>query len=230
MTSIALQFKDAVTAKKLVGKKDQLAEDYESETIRQTAEDYDNFQLLVNSLETDLKKLSGLSPDDKNKQRQEFLIPKYIPEVHKYIEEEACYRNPVLVEVIIMLLDTGQIPEAMEFIHCAIDQKQPMPQRFKKSNLPTFIADNVLVWANAQIARGQPHDPEFSQIFEAMIEDSWKVPRELIAKYHKLAGDIDMSNNQLEDAMEHFVRATEIDPVGAKCTTKINQIKKKLDK
>ena len=63
-----------------------------------------------------------------------------------------------------------------------------------------------------------------------MIEDGWKVPRELIAKYHKLAGDIDMSNNQLEDAMEHFVRATEIDPVGAKCTTKINQIKKKLDK
>ena len=229
MTSIALQFKEAAMTKKLVSKKDQLAEDYESETIRQTAEDYDNYQLLVNSLETDLKKLSGLSPDDKNKQKQEFLIPKYISAVQKYIGDGESYRNPVFVEVIIMLLDTGQVPEAMEFIHCAMEQKQPMPERFKKSNLPTFIADSVLSWANIQIARDKPHDPEFSETFDAMVNDGWKVPRELVAKYHKLAGDVDMSKGELKSALEHFIRATEIDPVGAKCTTKINQLKKKLD-
>lgn len=226
----ALNFKWDQIKKREAEKKDQLAEDYEAETIRQTAEDYDNFQLLVDSLETDLKKLSGLSPDDKNKQKQEFLIPKYMPEAQKYIEGKENYRNPVLVEVIIMLLDTGQIPEAMEFIYCAMEQKQPMPDRFKKSNLPTFIADSVLVWANAQIARGKYHEPEFSEIFDAMVNDGWKVPRELIAKYHKLAGDVDMSKDELESALEHFVRAMEIDPAGAKCTTKINQIKKKLDK
>ena len=225
----ALNYKWNQIQKSNAEKKDQLAEDYESETIRQTAEDYDEFQLLVNSLETDLKKLSGLSPNDKNKQRQEFLIPKYIPEAQKYIDGKESYRNPVLVEVIIMLMDTGQIPEAMELIYCAIDQKQPMPERFKKSNLPTFIADSVLIWANAQIARDKPHDPEFSQIFESMIDDGWKVPRELVAKYHKLAGDVDMSNKQLKNALEHYVRATELDPVGSRCTTKINQIKKKLD-
>ena len=156
------------------------------------------------------------------------LIPKYISAVQQYIGDGESYRNPVLVEVIIMLLDTGQVPEAMEFIHCAMEQKQPMPERFKKSNLPTFIADSVLVWANAQIARGKPHDPEFTEIFDDMVNDGWKVPRELVAKYHKLAGDVDLSKDELESALEHFVRATEIDPAGAKCTTKINQVKKKL--
>lgn len=225
----ALNFKWDQIKKREAEKKDQLAEDYESETIRQTAEDYDEFQILVNSLETDLKKLSGLSPDDKNKQKQEFLIPKYISAVQQYIEDGESYRNPVLVEVIIMMLDTGQVTEAMDFMNCAMDQKQPMPERFKKTNLPTFIGDSVLNWANAQISRGNPHEPEFSEIFDAMVNDGWKVPRELIAKYHKLAGDVDMSNGELKSALEHFIRATEIDPVGAKCTTKINQLKKKLD-
>ncbi|WP_420588204.1 phage terminase small subunit [Bacterioplanoides sp.] len=229
MTSIAMQFKDAAVARKKAEKKDQLAAEYEADTIRQTAEDYDQFQLLVNSLETDLKRLSGLSPGDKDKLKQDELIPKYISVAQKYIEEGESYRNPVLVEVIIMMLDVGQIPEAMAFVDCAIEQKQPMPERFKKTNLPTFIADSVLHWANAQIARDKPHDPEFSQTFEAMVEDGWKVPRELIGKYHKLAGDVDLSNKQFKNALEHFTRAMEIDPVGSKCTTKINQIKKKLD-
>ena len=229
MTSIAMQFKDAAIARKKTEKKDQLAAEYEADTIRQTAEDYDQFQLLVNSLETDLKRLSGLSPGDKDKLKQDELIPKYISVAQQYIEGEESYRNPVLVEVIIMMLDVWQIPEAMAFVDCAIEQKQPMPGRFKKMNLPTFVAEKVLNWANTQIARDKPHDPEFSQTFEAMIEDGWKVPRELIAKYHKLAGDIDLSNNQFKNALEHYTRAMEIDPVGSKCTTKINQIKKKLD-
>ncbi len=228
MTSIALQYKDTTRAKRKAEQKDQLAADYESETIRQTADDYDQFQLLVNSLETDLKRLSGLSPGDKDKLKQDELIPKYISVAQKYIEGEEIYRNPILVEVIIMMLDVGQIPDAMAFIEFATDQKQPMPERFKKTNLPTFIADSVLNWSNVQIARGNPHDPEFSDIFDAMVNDGWRVPREVIAKYHKLAGDVDLASDQLEDALEHFVRATEIDPTGAKCTTKINQVKKKL--
>ncbi len=227
---VALTFKKHQRKKQESEQQSQLAADYEAETIRQTAEDYDQFQLQVNSLETDLKRLSGLSPGDKDKLKLEDLIPKYQPLAQSYLDSEDSYRNPILVEVIIMMLDTRQIPEAMDFIHYAIEQKQPMQERFKKVNLPTFIADTVLVWASAQIARGKDHEPEFSQIFESMVEDGWKVPRELIAKYHKLAGDVEAKNEHFEQALEHFVRATEIDPTGAKCSGKINQMKKKLDR
>ncbi|USE39135.1 phage terminase small subunit [Endozoicomonas sp. SCSIO W0465] len=217
-------------AKQATAQQDKLAESYEAESIRQTAEDYEQFQLLVNALEQDQKKLSGLAPGDKDKLREKELIPKYLPIAEDYLASGDSYRNPILVEVIIMLMDVGNIPKALELAYPALEQKQPMPQRFKKVNLPTFVCDNVLVWANAELARGKEVEPWFSKTFETLLEDNWKVPREVVAKFHKVSGDIEMKNNRLEHALEHFVRATEIDPAGAKCSTKINQLRKKLDK
>ena len=230
MTSIALQFKETMLAKKAVEQQNTLAESYEAESIRQTAEDYDQFQLLVNALETDMKELSGLAPGDKNRIREKKLIPKYLPIAQNYLESDTSYRNPVLVEVIIMLMDVGNIPEGLVLAFPALEQKQPMPPRFQRVNLPTFVCDNVLSWANAQLARGNSIEPQFSQVFETMLEDNWKVPREVVAKFHKISGEVHLKNGNFENALEDFVRATEIDPAGAKCTTKINQLKKKLDR
>ena len=230
MSSIALQFKETMLAKKAVEQQNTLAESYEAETIRQTAEDYDQFQLLVNSMEQDMKQLSGLAPGDKNRIREKKLIPKYLPIAQNYLESDTSYRNPILVEVIIMLMDVGNIPEALVLAFPALEQKQPMPQRFQKVNLPTFVCDNVLSWANAQLARANSIEPLFSQVFEIMLEDNWKVPREVVAKFHKISGEVHLKNGNFENALEDFVRATEIDPAGAKCITKINQLKKKLDR
>lgn len=213
MSSIALQFKETMLAKKAVEQQNTLAESYEAESIRQTAEDYDQFQLLVNALETDMKELSGLAPGDKNRIREKKLIPKYLPIAQNYLESDTSYRNPVLV-----------------LAFPALEQKQPMPQRFQKVNLPTFVCDNVLSWANAQLARGNSIEPQFSQVFETMLEDNWKVPREVVAKFHKISGEVHLKNGSFENALEDFVRATEIDPAGAKCTTKINQLKKRLNR
>ncbi len=228
MSTIALQFKDRARKRAQAAKQDQLAADYEADTIRQAAEDYDQYQLTLNSLETDQKRLSGLAPGDKDHLKSNELIPKYLPYAQQYLDAGDSYRNLILVEVIIMLLDVAEIPEAMPFVEVATEQKQPMPQRFQKTNLPTFVADKVLVWAMAKIARGETHEPEFSATFEMMLEQSWKVPREVVAKYHKLAGDVDVKEVNPEHALEHYIRATEIDPVGAKCTTKINKLKKQL--
>lgn len=230
MTSIALQFKETMKAKQATAQQDKLAQNYEAETIRQTAEDYEQFQLLVNALEQDQKRLSGLAPGEKDKLREKELIPKYLPIAREYLESGDSYRNPILVDVIIMLMDVGDIPTALELAFPALEQKQPMPQRFKKVNLPTFVCDSVLAWANTQLARGEPIEPQFSQVFETLLEDHWQVPREVVAKFHKVSGDVHLKNGNPEHALEDFVRATEIDPAGAKCTTKINQLKKKLDR
>ncbi|WP_067585322.1 phage terminase small subunit [Endozoicomonas ascidiicola] len=230
MSSIALQFKETMQAKKATAQQEKLAESYEAESIRQTAEDYEQFQLLVNAMEQDMKRLSGLAPGDKDKLREKELIPKYLPIAESYLAIGDSYRNPVLVEVIIMLMDVGQVPEGLELAFPALEQKQPMPQRFKKVNLPTFVCDNVLSWANAQMARGKSIEPYFSLVFETLLEDGWKIPREVVAKFHKVSGEVHLKNDELDHALEDFVRATEIDPSGAKCTTKINQLKKKLDR
>lgn len=229
MSSIALQFKETIKARKVTANQEKLAESYEAESIRQTAEDFEQFQLQVNALEQDLKKLAGLAPGEKDKLREKKLIPKYLPIAENYLASGDSYRNPILVEVIIMLMDLGRIPEGLELAFPALEQKQPMPPRFKKVNLPTFVCDNVLVWANGQLARKDDVEPWFSETFDTLLEDNWKIPREVVAKFHKTAGDIELKQNKLEEALEHFVRATEIDPTGAKCSTKINQLRKKLD-
>ena len=209
---------------------DKLAEDYEADTIRQTAEDYDNFQLLLTSLETDLKRLSGLAPGDKDKLKESELIPKYLPACDEYLCQGLSYRNLVLTEVIIMLLDVGRIPDAMDLVWTAMEQKQPMPQRFKKANLPTFVAEKVYDWTNIQLAKDKDFEPEFTKTFETMEDDGWKVPREMIARFHKLSGDISEKNDDVQTALDHFIRAMEIDPNGAQCKTRIDKIKKKMAK
>lgn len=228
MSSIAIQFKKAMKEKNDSDRMGGLSESYEADSIRQAADDYDQFQLLVNSMEVDLRRLSGLSHSERDKLKAADLIPKYQPIALDYLESGDSYRNPVLVEVIIMMMDIGDIPAALELALPAVEQKQPMPRRFKKTNLPTFIADNVIAWSNAQLARDKKIEPCFSNTFEAMMDDGWKVPREVVAKFHKIAAEVAMKDGQLEQALEHFIRASEIDPSGAKCATKIAQLKKKL--
>ena len=226
----SLKFKQDRLNRKAAEQQNHLAAEYEADSIRQTAEDYDQFELLLNSLDIDRKRLSGLAVGDKIKLQNDDLIPKYLPIAEQYVESGDSYRNLVLVEVIIMLMDCGRIPDAMGLVDCAMEQKQPMPERFKKTNLPTFIAEKVLDWTNVRIAKDEKHDPEFYQTFEIMLEDGWKVPRELTAKYHKLAGDIDLKEEHLDKALEHFTRAMEIDPSGSRCGTRIDKVKKKLAK
>ena len=230
IVTTSLKFKQNRLNIKAAEKQDQLAVEYEADSIRQTAEDYDHFELLLNSLEVDRKRLSGLSVGEKIRIMNDDLIPKYLPIVEQYVESGDSYRNLALVEVIIMLMDCGRIPDAMGLVECAMQQKQPMPERFKKTNLPTFIADKVINWTDIRIARDEDYDPEFSHTFEMILEDNWKIPRELTAKYHKLSGDIDLREDNLEKALEHFTRAMEIDPFGSRCGTRIDKIKKKMAK
>ena len=63
-----------------------------------------------------------------------------------------------------------------------------------------------------------------------MVDDGWQVPREVISKYYKLNGDIDHADGNLEKALESYLQALTIDPAGAKVKTKIDLIRKKLEK
>lgn len=234
MSTIALQYKARQLAiKKALASKEQAAQ-VEADTIQQTAEDYENFQILCDAMETDLKKLSGKPQLERNKIREKELIPKYLKAMDDYFINGDEYRNPVLVELVIMLLDCGinnrdLMAQGVEMALIAIDQKQPMAKRFK-SNLPTFVADQVFTWANAEIARDQDPEPEFSDVFNAMINDGWPVPREVLSKYYKLFGDIFHASGELEKSLNAFLQASTIDPAGAKVKTKIDMIRKKLEK
>ena len=92
------------------------------------------------------------------------------------------------------------------------------------------MADSVLEWCKVQKARGDGIEPYFSQVLKEMKEKHWPVPGAVRAKFYKLAGDQATDAGQLESALAFFIKAMELDPRRAKCTTRIDKIRQKLNR
>ncbi len=111
------------------------------ETLQETIS---SFSYWLASLESDIKRLSQFpTGEPRNKINRDELIPRYLPYVTEYREQGEVFKNPVLVQLVIWLFDTGQIHPAVEWALFPVKKKQPMPERFNRS-IQTFTADCVL--------------------------------------------------------------------------------------
>ncbi|WBA86517.1 phage terminase small subunit [Endozoicomonas sp. GU-1] len=225
-----IEYQKRVQAKRKAEAAAKRIQEASQETITATATEYDQFQLLLDSLDKDVARLHGLGIDEKNRIRSEELIPKYRPYCRDYQEKGDAYKNPVMVQFLIWLFDVGQIHEALFWAYFAIEQKQSLPERFKRKDLTTFVADAVLEWCELQENNDGSIEPYFSQVFQRLIDDNWPMPDALRSKYFKKAGDLARDMGKPQQALEHYQRAVQLDLSGAKCKTRINQVKKELEK
>lgn len=229
-----IEYQKQVQAKRKAEADAKRIQEASQETITATATEYDQFQLLLDSLDKDVARLHGLGIEEKNRIRSEELIPKYLPYCKEYMlkveDGEQPYKNPVLVQVVIWLFDIGEIHAALQWAYFAIEQKQPLPERFKRKDLNTFVADAVLEWCEQQENSGGSIEPYFSQVFQRLIDDNWPMPDALRSKYFKKAGDLARDKGESQQALEHYNRAVKLDPKGAKCKTRIAGVKKELEK
>ena len=228
--SIALQHQQRVLQQRQEQADDQRIKEAAQDTIEATASEYDQFQLLVSSLDKDVARLHGLSLDDKNRIRREELIPLYRPYCREYREKGEAYKNPILVQMLIWLFDVGDIHEALFWAYFAIEQQQPLPDRFRRKDLTTFVADAVLEWADLQEKRNESIEPYFSEVFQRLTEHKWPMPDAVRAKYHVKAGDHAQESGKLQQALDHFIKASELDPRRTKRKTAISKIRAGLAK
>ena len=228
--SIALRHQQKILQQQAAEQAEQRIQDASQETISATATEYDQFQLLLDSLDKDVSRLHGLGLDEKNRIREEELIPKYLPYCRSYRDQKEAYKNPVLVQVLIWLFDIGEINAGLKWAYFAIEQKQPLPERFKRKDLTTFVADAVLEWCEQQENKRHSIEPYFSEVFQRLIDQNWPMPDAVRSKYHKKAGDLARDQGQLQQALEYYIRAVELDQKGAKCKTRIDQTRKALEK
>ncbi|ELU03421.1 hypothetical protein CAPTEDRAFT_95659 [Capitella teleta] len=228
--SIALRHQEQILKQRSAEQAAQRIQEASQETISATATEYDQFQLLLDSLDKDVNRLHGLGIDDKNRIRAEELIPKYRPYCQDYRKKGEPYKNPVMVQFLIWLFDVGDIHEALDWAYYAIEQKQPLPDRFKRKDLTTFVADAVLEWCEQQENRKESVEPYFTQVFQRLIDHKWPMPDAVRSKYHKKAGDLARDQGNHKQALEYFIRATELDQKGAKCKTRIDKARKALEK
>ena len=103
-----------------------------------------------------------------------------------------------------------------------------MPERFKRRDIQTFVADAVIEWAYAEHNAQRSPEPYLSDLLHR-VDGEWDLTEQIPAKYHKLVGIRAMEANDWALALLHFERATELYPkVGV--DTRIENCRRALKK
>ncbi|WP_433785991.1 phage terminase small subunit [Pseudomonas frederiksbergensis] len=166
--------------------------------------------LMEASLDQDLERLSALKNlASKQSLKREELLPKYQDFIQRYMESGLVMPNRVLVQVMVWLFDTEQFEDGLELADFAIEQGQEMPERFKRRDVQTFVADAVIEWAYTEYNAQRSPEPYLSDLLPR-VDGEWELTEQIPSKYHKLIGMRAMEAEQWETALKHLERSTEL--------------------
>lgn len=199
--------------------------------------------LMTTALDADLERISAInSREARQALKRDELLPKYLDYVQRYRESGLNHPNPVLMQVLVWLFDTAQFEAGIELADFAIGQGQQLPERFKR-DVQTFVADELIDWAEAEHKAGRSPEPYVSQLLprvdgnwdgfkqggESERPAPWQLFERIPARYHKLLGVLAMDRKDWAPAVAHLNRATELYPeIGVK--TRLEGAEKALRK
>lgn len=190
--------------------------------------------LMISAMDADLERISAInSREARQTLKRDELLPKYLDYVQRYRESGLNHPNPVLMQVLVWLFDTAQFEAGLDLADFAIGQGQQLPERFKR-DVQTFVADELIDWAEAEHKAGRSPEPYVSQLLprvdgywalihaedEADLPKPWELFERIPARFHKLLGIIAMESEQWALAIDHFERAAALYPeIGVKTRT-----------
>lgn len=120
--------------------------------------------------------------------KRDKLLPKWLPQVRRYLDAGEVYPYPPLVGCTIWLFDIDDFDAGIDYALKAIEQQQPMPDNFA-SSMGAFVADTVREWSEREYAAGRSVEPYFSRVFQ-LVTESWQLHEEITAKFYKLAAQL----------------------------------------
>lgn len=165
-----------------------------------------HLKLMENSLAVDLERISAINSREARQQlKRDELLPKYLEYVDRYIESGLSFPNSVLVYVLVWLFDTAQFEKGLVLADFAMSQGQTMPERFNR-DIPTFVADEVIEWAEAEYKAGRSPEPYVSNLLPR-VDGEWSLYERIPARYHKQLGILAMDRKEWAVAIPCFERA-----------------------
>ncbi|MGB4488687.1 MAG: phage terminase small subunit [Pseudomonas veronii] len=168
-----------------------------------------HLKLMEDALAQDLERVSAINSRELRQQlKRDELLPKYLDYVQRYRDSGLSFPNSVVMQVLVWLFDTVQFEAGLDLANFAMEQNQPMPERFKR-DVPTFVADAVIEWAEAEQKAGRSPEPYVSDLLPR-VDGEWELTEQIPAKYHKLIGIRAMADKDWAKAITHFERATEL--------------------
>lgn len=181
------------------------------------------------ALDQDLERLSAINGlAGRQSLKRDELLPKYQDYIARYCESGLVFPNRVLVQVMVWLFDTAQFEDGLALADVAIEQGQQMPDRFKRRDIQTFVADAMCEWAYAEYKAGRSPEPYLSDLLP-LVDGEWKLTEQIPSKYHKLIGMRAMEAGDLAIALKHLERSTEL-YAQAGNDTRIEKVRKALAK
>lgn len=175
-------------ASPLQRQREQLLAKSHRDSARVSQASLDSLHLRLVEFEQDKRELKSLVQiAQKVNHKRDVLIPKYKPLAEQYLASGDHYQNPIFTDLIVWLFDIGELDIAIEWLFNAIELDLPTPDNFKRSSWAIVCADFVLEWAETQLSHGHSVEPYFSQVFRK-IDQEWKLPEQLEAKWYKFAG------------------------------------------
>ena len=187
-----------------------------------------HLMLMVDAMNIDLERVSAIDSRELRQQlKRDELLPKYQEYVQRYLDSELVFQNPVMMQVLVWLFDTAQFTEGLELARVAMLQEQELPERFKR-NVQTFVADEVIDWAEAEQKAGRSFEPYVSNMLP-LVDGEWKLFERIPARYYRILGIVALDNREFAVAIKHFERAEALFP-GIKVETRLNGARKALEK
>ena len=123
------------------------------------------------ALDQDLARISAINGlAGRQALKRDELLPKYQEYVQRYCESGLVFPNRVAVQVLVWLFDTAQFEDALELADVLIEQGQQMPERFKRRDIQTFVADAVCEWAYAEYKANRSPEPYLSDLSLLVVD------------------------------------------------------------
>ncbi|MBN3864643.1 terminase [Pseudomonas frederiksbergensis] len=165
-----------------------------------------HLKLMEDAMAQDLERLGAIDNHGlRQLLKRDELLPKYLDYVQRYRDSGLSFPNSVVMQVLVWLFDTEKFDAGLDLANFAMEQGQPMPERFKR-NVQTFVADAVIEWAEAEQKAGRSPEPYLSDLLPR-VDDEWKLTEQIPAKYHKLIGIRALDAREWTKAITHFERA-----------------------
>ena len=168
-----------------------------------------HLKLMEDALAQDLERVSAINSRELRQQlKRDELLPKYLDYVQLYRDSGLNFPNSVVMQVLVWLFDTEQFDAGLDLAHFAIEQDQQLPERFKR-NVQTFVADQVIDWAEAEYKAKRSPEPYLSNLLP-LVDGEWMLFERIPARYHKQIGILALEQRDFAKAIQHFERAEEL--------------------
>lgn len=165
-----------------------------------------HLKLMEDALAQDLERIGAINSRELRQQlKRDELLPKYLDYVQRYRDSGLSFPNSVVMQVLVWLFDTEQFDAGLDLATFAMGQDQQLPERFKR-DVPTFVADEVIDWAEAEYKSKRSPEPYLSNLL-SLVDGEWKLFERIPARYHKQLGILALDQREFAKAITHFERA-----------------------